>query len=205
MSDIGLAGGITSTTPGFSDLSSAQSNMGFTGSEEPIPISFPGTNIWMNPRPAVAPTPQFNILDLLKGTTGRDISNTIGDMIIPGRNTPLGILSVVTKNPTISVMNAIAGAMMNINKNVQQKTSGLLGGLKEEAQKATTGPTVDSAYDAFGNIVTAPTATVTGQTLSPVTQSKIDLTPMNFGLPSLVDPSLEQTQQQQIDEGGFYE
>jgi hypothetical protein len=205
MSDIGIAGGVTSVSPGFSDLSSAQSNMGFTGSEEPIPINFPGTNIRINPRPAVAPTPQFNILDFLKSTTAKDIGRTVGDMVIPGRNTPLGIFSVVAKDPTISVVNALAGAMMNMNKNVQQTTSGLLGGLKEEAQKAKTGPTVDSVYDAFGNIVTAPTATVTGQTLSPVTQSKIDLTPMNFGLPSLIDQSLEQTQQQQIDEGGFYE
>jgi|TARA_R100000149_G_scaffold37849_1_gene14557 hypothetical protein len=203
MSEIGLAGGVTSVSPGFSDLSSAQSNMGFTGSEEPIPINFPGTNIRINPRPAVAPTPQFNILDFLKSTTAKDIGRTVGDMVIPGRNTPLGILSVATKNPTVSVLNALAGAMMNVNKNVQQTTSGLLGGLKDEAQRAKTGPTVDSAYDAFGNIVTAPTATVTGQTLSPVTQSNIDLTPMNFGLPSLVDPSLEQTQQQDI--GGFYE
>ena len=203
MSEIGLAGGVTSVSPGFSDLSSAQSNMGFTGSEEPIPINFPGTNIRINPRPAVVSTPQFNILDFLKSTTAKDIGRTVGDMVIPGRNTPLGIFSVATKNPTVSVLNALAGAMMNVNKNVQQTTSGLLGGLKDEAQRAKTGPTVDSAYDAFGNIVTAPTATVTGQTLSPVTQSNIDLTPMNFGLPSLVDPSLEQTQQQDI--GGFYE
>ena len=203
MSDIGIAGGVTGTSPGFSDLSSAQSDIGFTGSEESIPINYPGTNIRIKPRPTVAPTPQFNILDFLKGTTSKDIGKTVGDMIIPGRNTPLGIFSVVAKNPTLSVINALAGAMMNMNKNVQQTTSGLLGGLKDEAQKAKTGPTVDSVYDAFGNIVTAPTATVTGQTLSPVTQSKIDLTPMNFGLPSLVDRSLEQTQQQDI--GGFYE
>jgi len=167
MSDIGLADGITSTTPGFSDLASAQSNMGFTGSEESIPINYPGTNIRINPRPTVAPTPQFNILDFLKGTTAKDIGKTVGDMIIPGRNTPLGIFSVVAKNPTISVMNALAGAMMNVNKNVQQTTSGLLGGLKDEAKKANTGDSVGSMYDAFGNIVTAPTATVTGQTLSP--------------------------------------
>jgi len=203
MSDIGLAGGVTSVSPGFSDLSSAQSDIGFTGSEESIPINYPGTNIRINPRPTIAPTPQFNILDFLKSQTTRDIGKTVGDMVIPGRNTPLGIFSVVARNPTVSVLNALAGAMMNVNKNVQQTTSGLLGGLKDEAQKAKTGPTVDSVYDAFGNIVTAPTATVTGQTLSPVTQSKIDLTPMNFGLPSLVDQSLEQTQQQDI--GGFYE
>jgi hypothetical protein len=122
-------------------------------------------------------------------------------MVIPGRNTPLGIFSVVARNPTVSVMNALAGAMMNINKNFDQTTSGLLGGLKDEAEKAKTGDRVDSAYDAFGNIVTAPTATVTGQTLSPVVNR--DLTPL--GLASLVDQSLEQTQQQQIDEGGFYE
>jgi hypothetical protein len=199
MSDIGIAGGVTSVSPGFSDLSSAQSNMGFTGSEEPIPINFPGTNIRINPRPAVAPTPQFNILDFLKSTTAKDIGRTVGDMVIPGRNTPLGIFSVVAKDPTISVVNALAGAMMNMNKNVQQTTSGLLGGLKDEAEKAKTGPTVDSAYDMFGNIVTAPTPTVTGQTLAPVVNR--DLTPL--GLASLVDRSLEQTQQQDI--GGFYE
>ena len=89
----------------------------------------------------------------------------------------------------------------NVNKNVQQTTSGLLGGLKDEAEKAKTGDRIDSVYDAFGNVVTAPTATVTGQTLAPVVNR--DLTPMNFGIPSLVDPSLEQTQQQDI--GGFYE
>ena len=199
MSDIGLAGGVTSVSPGFSDLSSAQSDIGFTGSEESFPVTYPGTNIRINPRPTVAPTPQFNILDLIKGTTAKDIGKTVGDMIIPGRNTPLGIFSVVAKNPTLSVMNALAGAMMNMNKNVDKTTSGLLGGLKEEAEKAKTGPTVDSAYDMFGNIVTAPTATVTGQTLSPVVNR--DLTPL--GLASLVDRSLEQTQQQDI--GGFYE
>ena len=202
MSDIGLAGGITSTTPGFSDLSSAQSNIGFTGSEESLPINYPGTNIKINPRPTVAPTPQFNILDLLKGTTAKDIGKTVGDMIVPGRNTPLGIFSVVAQNPTISVMNALAGAMMNANKNVQKTTSGLLGGLKDEAKKtATTGDSVGSMYDAFGNIVTAPIPTVTGQTLSPVVNR--DFTPVNFGIPSLVDRSIEQTQQQDI--GGFYE
>ena len=199
MSDIGLAGGITSTTPGFSDLSSAQSDMGFTGSEETIPINFPGTNIRINPRPTVAPTSQFNILDFLKSTTAKDIGRTVEDMVIPGRNTPLGIFSVVAKDPTISVVNALAGAMMNANKNVQQTTSGLLGGLKDEAKKANTGDAVGSMYDAFGNIVTAPTATVIGQTLAPVVNR--DLTPL--GLPSLVDRSLEQTQQQDI--GGFYE
>ena len=199
MSDIGLAGGITSTTPGFSDLASAQSDMGFTGSEESIPINYPGTNIRINPRPTIAPTPQFNILDFLKSTTAKDIGKTVGDMVIPGRNTPLGIFSVVARNPTVSVLNALAGAMMNVNKNVQQTTSGLLGGLKEEAEKAKTGDRVDSVYDAFGNIVTAPTATVSGQTLTPVVNR--DLTPI--GLPSLVDRSLEQTQQQDI--GGFYE
>jgi len=166
MSDIGLAGGITSVSPGFSDLSSAQSNIGFTGSEESIPIYYPGTNIRINPRPTVAPRSQFNLFDLLKGTTAKDIGKTVGDMIVPGRNTPLGIFSVVAKNPTISVMNAIAGAMMNMNKNVQQTTSGLLGGLKDEAQKAKTGPTVDSMYDAFGNVVTAPNA--------PVKKEKLD-------------------------------
>ena len=201
MSDIGLAGGITTTTPGFSDLASAQSNMGFTGSEESIPINYPGTNIRINPRPTVDPTPQFNILDFLKSQTTRDIGKTVGDMVIPGRNTPLGIFSVVARNPTVSVLNALAGAMMNVNKNVQQTTSGLLGGLKDEAEKAKTGDRIDSVYDAFGNVVTAPTATVTGQTLAPVVNR--DLTPMNFGIPSLVDPSLEQTQQQDI--GGFYE
>jgi hypothetical protein len=199
MSDIGLAGGITSVSPGFSDLSSAQSNIGFTGSEESFPVTYPGTNIRINPRPTIAQTPQFNILDFFRGTTAKDIGKTVGDMIIPGRNTPLGIFSVVAKNPTISVMNALAGAMMNINKNVDQTTSGLLGGLKEEAEKAKTGPTVDSAYDMFGNIVTAPTPTVTGQTLAPVVNR--DLTPL--GLASLVDQSLEQTQKQDI--GGFYE
>ena len=173
MSDIGIAGGVTSVSP--------------------------GTNIRITSSPTVAPTPQFNILDFLKSTTAKDIGKTVGDMVIPGRNTPLGIFSVVAKDPTISVMNALAGAMMNINKNVQQTTSGLLGGLKEEAEKAKTGPTVDSAYDMFGNIVTAPTPTVTGQTLTPVVNR--DLTPL--GLPSLVDRSLEQTQQQDI--GGFYE
>ena len=201
MSDIGLAGGITSTTPGFSDLASAQSKSSFTGSEESIPINYPGTNIRIKPRPTVAPTPQFNILDFLKSQTTRDIGKTVGDMVIPGRNTPLGIFSVVARNPTVSVLNALAGAMMNVNKNVQQTTSGLLGGLKDEAEKAKTGDRVDSVYDAFGNVVTAPTATVTGQTLAPVVNR--DLTPMNFGIPSLVDPSLEQTQQQDI--GGFYE
>jgi len=199
MSDIGIAGGVTSVSPGFSDLSSAQSDVGFTGSEESFPVTYPGTNIRINPRPTVAPTPQFNILDFLKSQTTRDIGKTVGDMIIPGRNTPLGIFSVVAKNPTVSVLNALAGAMMNMNKNVQQTTSGLLGGLKEEAEKAKTGPTVDSAYDMFGNIVTAPTPTVTGQTLAPVVNR--DLTPL--GLPSLIDRSLEQTQQQDI--GGFYE
>ena len=199
MSDIGIAGGVTGTSPGFSDLSSAQSDIGFTGSEESIPIFYPGTNIRINPRPTVAPTPQFNILDFFKGTTAKDISKTVGDMIVPGRNTPLGIFSVVAKNPTISVMNALAGAMMNMNKNVQKTTSGLLGGLQDEAKKAKTGSTVDSAYDMFGNIVTAPTATVTGQTLSPVVNR--DLT--QLGLASLVDRSLEQTQKQDI--GGFYE
>ena len=199
MSDIGIAGGVTSESPGFSDLSSAQSDVGFTGSEESLPITYPGTNIRITPSPTVAPTPQFNILDFLKSTTAKDIGKTVGDMVIPGRNTPLGIFSVVAKNPTISVMNALAGAMMNVNKNVQQTTSGLLGGLKDEAEKAKTGPTVDSAYDMFGNIVTAPTATVTGQTLAPVVNR--DLTPL--GLASLVDRSLEQTQQQDI--GGFYE
>jgi len=199
MSDIGIAGGVTSVSPGFSDLSTAQSDVGFTGSEESLPITYPGTNIRITSSPTVASTPQFNILDFLKSTTAKDIGKTVGDMVIPGRNTPLGIFSVVAKDPTISVMNALAGAMMNINKNVQQTTSGLLGGLKEEAEKAKTGPTVDSAYDMFGNIVTAPTPTVTGQTLTPVVNR--DLTPL--GLPSLVDRSLEQTQQQDI--GGFYE
>ena len=199
MSDIGIAGGVTSVSPGFSDLSTAQSDVGFTGSEESLPITYPETNIRITSSPTVAPTPQFNILDFLKSTTAKDIGKTVGDMVIPGRNTPLGIFSVVAKDPTISVMNALAGAMMNINKNVQQTTSGLLGGLKEEAEKAKTGPTVDSAYDMFGNIVTAPTPTVTGQTLTPVVNR--DLTPL--GLPSLVDRSLEQTQQQDI--GGFYE
>ena len=197
MSDIGLAEGVTSTRPGFSDLSSAQSDVGFTGSDQPT--YYTGTNIRINPRPTVAPTPQFNILDFLKGTTAKDIGKTVGDMIIPGRNTPLGIFSVVTKNPTISVLNALAGAMMNVNKNVQQTTSGLLGGLKDEAKKSKTGDAVGSMYDAFGNIVTAPTPTVTGQTLAPVVNR--DLTPL--GLASLVDRSLEQTQQQDI--GGFYE
>ena len=201
MSDIGLAGGVTSVSPGFSDLSSAQSDIGFTGSEESFPVTYPGTNIRITPSPTVAPTPQFNILDFLKSTTAKDIGKTVGDMVIPGRNTPLGIFSVVARNPTVSVLNALAGAMMNVNKNVQQTTSGLLGGLKEEAEKAKTGDRVDSVYDAFGNIVTAPTATVSGQTLTPVVNR--DLTPMNFGIPSLVDPSLEQTQQQDI--GGFYE
>ena len=199
MSDIGLAGGVTSVSPGFSDLSSAQSDSSFTGSEESFPINYPGTNIRINPRPTIAQTPQFNILDFFRGTTAKDIGKTVGDMIIPGRNTPLGIFSVVAKNPTLSVMNALAGAMMNINKNVDKTTSGLLGGLKEEAEKAKTGPTVDSVYDMFGNIVTAPTPTVTGQTLAPVVNR--DLTPL--GLASLVDRSLEQTQQQNI--GGFYE
>jgi len=166
MSDIGLAGGVTSVSPGFSDLSSAQSDSSFTGSEESFPINYPGTNIRINPRPTIAQTPQFNILDFFRGTTAKDIGKTVGDMIIPGRNTPLGIFSVVAKNPTLSVMNALAGAMMNINKNVDKTTSGLLGGLKDEAQKAKTGPTVDSMYDAFGNVVTAPNA--------PVKKEKLD-------------------------------
>jgi hypothetical protein len=200
MSDIGLAGGVTSVSPGFSDLSSAQSDFGFSGSEETIPINFPGTNIRISPRPTVAPTPQFNILDFLKSQTARDIGKTVGDMVIPGRNTPLGIFSVVARNPTVSVVNALAGAMMNVNKKIQEPSGGLLGGLKDVAQPKT-GDAVDSMYDAFGNVVTAPTATVTGQTLAPVVNR--DLTPMNFGIPSLVDPSLEQTQQQDI--GGFYE
>lgn len=198
MSDIGIAG-VTGTSPGFSDLGLAQSNIGFTGTEESIPIFYPGTNIRIKPRPTILPTPQFNFLDFLKGTTAKDIGKTVGDMIIPGRNTPLGIFSVVAKNPTISVMNALAGAMMNINKNVDETTSGLLGGLKEEAEKAKTGPTVDSAYDMFGNIVTAPSATVSGQTLAPMVDR--NLTPL--GLASIVDQSLEQTQKQDI--GGFYE
>ena len=54
-------------------------------------------------------------------------------------------------------------------------------------------------YDEFGNLVTVPTATVTGQTLAPMVNR--DLTPL--GLASLVDRSLEQTQKQDI--GGFYE
>ena len=199
MSDIGLAGGVTSVSPGFSDLSSAQSDIGFTGSEESFPVTYPGTNIRITPSPTVAPTPQFNILDFLKSTTAKDIGKTVGDMVIPGRNTPLGIFSVVARNPTVSVLNALAGAMMNVNKNVPQTTSGLLGGLKDEAKKSKTGDAVGSMYDAFGNIVTAPTGTVTGQTLSPVVNR--DLTPL--GLASLVDRSLEQTQQQDI--GGFYE
>ena len=64
MSDIGLAGGVTSVSPGFSDLSSAQSDVGFTGSDQPT--YYTGTNIRINPRPTVAPTPQFNILDFFK-------------------------------------------------------------------------------------------------------------------------------------------
>ena len=164
MSDIGLAGGVTSTSPGFSDLSSAQSDVGFTGSDQPT--YYTGTNIRRTPVRSI-PTAQLNLFDLLKGVTSKKVAKTVGDMIVPGRNTPLGVFSVLARNPTVSVMNAIAGAMMNMNKNVQQKTSGLLGGLKDEADKAKTGDAVGSMYDAFGNIVTVPNAPVTVEKLDP--------------------------------------
>ena len=127
MSDIGLAGGITSTTPGFSDLASAQSDPTFTGTDQPI--YYTGTNIRRTPVSTVAPTAQFNLFDFLKKATSKKVGKTIGDMIVPGRNTPLGIFSVLTRNPTVSVINALAGAMMNMNR--RQQTSGLLGGLKD--------------------------------------------------------------------------
>ena len=199
MSDIGLAGGVTSVSPGFSDLSSAQSDYSFGGSD--TPTFFTGTNIRRTPvapPPPPPPATKFNIMDLLKGTTAQDITKTVGDMIVPGRNTPLGIFSVFTRNPTVSVVNALAGAMMNMNKNLQQPSEGLLGGLKD-ISKSRADIEKDSMFDDFGNLVTVPTATVTGQTLAPVVNR--DLTPL--GLPSLVDRSLEQTQQQDI--GGFYE
>ena len=200
MSDIGLAGGVTSTSPGFSDLSSAQSDVGFTGSDQPI--YYTGTNIRRTPVRSI-PTAQLNLFDLLKGVTSKSnkfgkVAKTVGDMIVPGRNTPLGIFSVFTRNPTVSVVNALAGAMMNMNKNLQQPSEGLLGGLKD-ISKSRADIEKDSIFDDFGNLVTVPTATVTGQTLAPVVNR--DLTPL--GLPSLVDRSLEQTQQQDI--GGFYE
>ena len=194
MSDIGLAGGITSTTPGFSDLASAQSDPTFTGTDQPI--YYTGTNIRRTPVSTVAPTAQFNLFDFLKKATSKKVGKTIGDMIVPGRNTPLGIFSVLTRNPTISVINALAGAMMNMNR--RQQTSGLLGGLKD-INKSRADIEKDTMYDEFGNLVTVPTATVTGQTLAPMVNR--DLTPL--GLASLVDRSLEQTQKQDI--GGFYE
>lgn len=194
MSDIGLAGGITSTTPGFSDLASAQSDPTFTGTDQPI--YYTGTNIRRTPVSTVAPTAQFNLFDFLKKATSKKVGKTIGDMIVPGRNTPLGIFSVLTRNPTVSVINALAGAMMNMNR--RQQTSGLLGGLKD-INKSRADIEKDTMYDEFGNLVTVPTATVTGQTLAPMVNR--DLTPL--GLASLVDRSLEQTQQQDI--GGFYE
>ncbi len=194
MSDIGLAGGITSTTPGFSDLASAQSDPTFTGTDQPI--YYTGTNIRRTPVSTVAPTAQFNLFDFLKKATSKKVGKTIGDMIVPGRNTPLGIFSVLTRNPTVSVINALAGAMMNMNR--RQQTSGLLGGLKD-INKSRADIEKDTMYDEFGNLVTVPTATVTGQTLAPMVNR--DLTPL--GLASLVDRSLEQTQKQDI--GGFYE
>ena len=194
MSDIGLAGGITSTTPGFSDLASAQSDPTFIGTDQPI--YYTGTNIRRTPVSTVAPTAQFNLFDFLKKATSRKVGKTIGDMIVPGRNTPLGIFSVLTRNPTVSVINALAGAMMNMNR--RQQTSGLLGGLKD-INKSRADIEKDTMYDEFGNLVTVPTATVTGQTLAPMVNR--DLTPL--GLASLVDRSLEQTQKQDI--GGFYE
>ena len=194
MSDIGLAGGITSTTPGFSDLASAQSDPTFTGTDQPI--YYTGTNIRRMPVSTVAPTAQFNLFDFLKKATSKKVGKTIGDMIVPGRNTPLGIFSVLTRNPTVSVINALAGAMMNMNR--RQQTSGLLGGLKD-INKSRADIEKDTMYDEFGNLVTVPTATVTGQTLAPMVNR--DLTPL--GLASLVDRSLEQTQKQDI--GGFYE
>ena len=194
MSDIGLAGGITSTTPGFSDLASAQSDPTFTGTDQPI--YYTGTNIRRTPVSTVAPTAQFNLFDFLKRATSKKVGKTIGDMIVPGRNTPLGIFSVLTRNPTVSVINALAGAMMNMNR--RQQTSGLLGGLKD-INKSRADIEKDTMYDEFGNLVTVPTATVTGQTLAPMVNR--DLTPL--GLASLVDRSLEQTQKQDI--GGFYE
>jgi hypothetical protein len=194
MSDIGLAGGVTSTSPGFSDLASAQSDSTFTGTDQPI--YYTGTNIRRTPVSTVAPTPQFNLFDFLKSATSKKVGKTIGDMIVPGRNTPLGIFSVLTRNPTVSVVNALAGAMMNMNR--RQQTSGLLGGLKD-ISKSRADIEKDAMYDDFGNLVTVPTATVTGQTLAPMVNR--DLKPL--GLASLVDRSLEQTQQQDI--GGFYE
>lgn len=194
MSDIGLAGGITSTTPGFSDLASAQSDPTFTGTDQPI--YYTGTNIRRTPVSTVAPTAQFNLFDFLKKATSKKVGKTIGDMIVPGRNTPLGIFSVLTRNPTVSVINALAGAMMNMNR--RQQPSGLLGGLKD-ISKSRADIEKDTMYDEFGNLVTVPTATVTGQTLAPMVNR--DLTPL--GLASLVDRSLEQTQKQDI--GGFYE
>ena len=194
MSDIGLAGGITSTTPGFSDLASVQSDPTFTGTDQPI--YYTGTNIRRTPVSTVAPTAQFNLFDFLKKATSKKVGKTIGDMIVPGRNTPLGIFSVLTRNPTVSVINALAGAMMNMNR--RQQTSGLLGGLKD-INKSRADIEKDTMYDEFGNLVTVPTATVTGQTLAPMVNR--DLTPL--GLASLVDRSLEQTQKQDI--GGFYE
>ena len=194
MSDIGLAGGITSTTPGFSDLASAKSDPTFTGTDQPI--YYTGTNIRRTPVSTVAPTAQFNLFDFLKKATSKKVGKTIGDMIVPGRNTPLGIFSVLTRNPTVSVINALAGAMMNMNR--RQQTSGLLGGLKD-INKSRADIEKDTMYDEFGNLVTVPTATVTGQTLAPMVNR--DLTPL--GLASLVDRSLEQTQKQDI--GGFYE
>ena len=194
MSDIGLAGGITSTTPGFSDLASAQSDPTFTGTDQPI--YYTGTNIRRTPVSTVAPTAQFNLFDFLKKATSKKVGKTIGDMIVPGRNTPLGIFSVLTRNPTVSVINALAGAMMNMNR--RQQTSGLLGGLKD-INKSRADIEKDTMYDEFGNLVTVPTATVTGQTLAPMVNR--DLTPL--GLASLVDRSLAQTQKQAI--GGFYE
>ena len=194
MSDIGLAGGITSTTPGFSDLASAQSDPTFTGTDQPI--YYTGTNIRRTPVSTVAPTAQFNLFDFLKKATSKKVGKTIGDMIVPGRNTPLGIFSVLTRNPPVSVINALAGAMMNMNR--RQQPSGLLGGLKD-ISKSRADIEKDTMYDEFGNLVTVPTATVTGQTLAPMVNR--DLTPLGFA--SLVDRSLEQTQKQDI--GGFYE
>ena len=194
MSDIGLAGGITSTTPGFSDLASAQSDPTFTGTDQPI--YYTGTNIRRTPVSTVAPTAQFNLFDFLKKATSKKVGKTIGDMIVPGRNTPLGIFSVLTRNPTVSVINALAGAMMNMN--IRQQTSGLLRGLKD-INISRADIETDTMYDEFGNLVTVPTATVTGQTLAPMVNR--DLTPL--GLASLVDRSLEQTQKQDI--GGLYE
>ena len=164
MSDIGLAGGITSVTPGFSDLSSAQSDSSFTGSAQPT--FYKGTNIVRTPVVTRPTTSQLNLFDLLKKATSRDVAKTVGDFIVPGRNTPLGIFSAVSRNPTVSVINALAGAIINANRKAREASGGLLGGLEEVAQPKT-GDAVGSMYDAFGNIVTVPNAPVTVEKLDP--------------------------------------